>query len=320
MFVGVFQTRHLMVLLLSTVAISFLLLCGAYMRSLNTPPPDFPLYTSITVTEGMSHREITQILAEKNLVRSIWYTEFVFRFIYSDVFVQTGTYDFPELLSTQGVVASLIDGRNKAPLLQVTFPEGFSVRDFDKYAQQLDPLERVSLTALEGFLFPDTYFITPSTTQTELVEEMQRNYSEKIAPYQEQIRVSGLTEREVIILASIIEREAKDRESKHLVAGILRNRLRDNMPLQVDATFNYILGKTSEELTVTDLAMESPYNTYRNRGLPPTPIANPGIDAIDAVLNPTPSSYVYYLTAPDGTFHYAETFEAHVANKKQYLQ
>jgi UPF0755 protein len=105
-----------------------------------------------------------------------------------------------------------------------------------------------------------------------------------------------------------------------LVSGILQNRLTENLPLQVDATFEYILGKTSAELTLDDLKMESPYNTYTNLGLPPTPIANPGLVAINAVLNPTPSDYFYYLTGSDGNFYYAKDFETHKKNKARYLR
>ena len=91
------------------------------------------------------------------------------------------------------------------------------------------------------------------------------------------------------------------------------------MPLQVDASFDYLLGKTSSELTEDDLAIDSPYNTYSHRGLPPTPISNPGLSSIDAVLNPAQTPFLYYLTADDGTFYYAKTFEEHKRNKQRYL-
>ena len=105
-----------------------------------------------------------------------------------------------------------------------------------------------------------------------------------------------------------------------MVSGILQNRLREDMPLQVDATFHYINGKASHELTVDDLEMDSPFNTYKYVGLPPAPIANPGLESIQAVLSPTETNYFYYLTALDGTFHYAKTFEEHKKNKEKYLR
>ncbi len=149
---------------------------------------------------------------------------------------------------------------------------------------------------------------------------MRREYEEKIAPYRVKIRASAYTEKEIITLASILEREANDEASMGLVAGILLDRLEEKHPLQVDATFEYILGKTSAELTAEDLKLDSPYNTYTNLGLPPTPISNPGLMAIEAVLDPVDSPYFYYLTGDDGTFHYARTFEEHKQNKERYLR
>lgn len=124
---------------------------------------------------------------------------------------------------------------------------------------------------------------------------------------------------DVIIMASILEGEAlpKDRQ---VVAGILWKRLSIGMPLQVDATFRYINGKGTYDLTADDLKIDSPYNTYIHKGLPPGPISNPGIDAISASLNPIPTKYLYYLTEKDGTIHYAKTFTEHIANKNKYLK
>jgi len=123
-----------------------------------------------------------------------------------------------------------------------------------------------------------------------------------------------------LVLASIIEREADSVESKKMVAGILKNRMSINMPLQTDASMEYILDKPLSELTPEDLKKESPYNTYLNFGLPPTPIGNPGLDAILAVLEPTPSDYYYYITGNDGEFYYAKTYAEHLQNIEKYLR
>src|SRR5690606_13234929 len=156
--------------------------------------------------------------------------------------------------------------------------------------------------------------------QEDLIELMQQTFNERMEEYGEDIQNSGLTMNEIVTLASIVEREAGDGDTKPLVAGVLLNRLAIDMPLQVDAVFYYILGKTSAELTKADLRMDSPFNTYINKGLPPTPIANPGLDSILAVLHPIESDYYYYLTAPDGTFHYAATHDEHTTNKARYLR
>jgi UPF0755 protein len=149
---------------------------------------------------------------------------------------------------------------------------------------------------------------------------MEEHYEASIAPLRGTMESRGYTEDEVIILASILEREANDETSMRMVAGILENRLRDDMPLQVDAVFQYYTGKGSSDLTLEDLTTDTPYNTYTNIGLPPQPIGNPGLMAIEAVLNPTPSDYYYYLTGDDGEFYYAKTFEEHKRNKARYLR
>ena len=135
-----------------------------------------------------------------------------------------------------------------------------------------------------------------------------------------QIQASKLSIDEILILASIIEREANTEESQKMISGIFQNRLAINMPLQADASIEYVLDKPLNELTPRDLEIDSPYNTYLNLGLPPTPIGNPGMEAIDAVLNPTKSDYYYYITDENGDFYYAKSYAEHLRNIEQYLR
>lgn len=312
-----------MYLKLSILAVFFvgILLCATYVPNvLNTASANFPVAVDITVREGMSHRGITELMEEKGAVRSSWYLYFVLSQMFGNEFVQAGTYRFDTPLTTHEVAQMLIEG-SAEPLVSVTFPEGFSVKNMLTY---LPESLKNSLLLLandsEGYLFPDTYFITKDTTFEELLTRMRATFDKKLSLHDEAIKNSTLTKEEIVTLASIVEREAKNGESKKMVAGVLLNRLAINMPLQVDATFDYIIGKTSAELTLDDLAMDSPYNTYKYLGLPPTPISNPGMESILAVLEPTESEYLYYLTANDGTFHYAKTFEEHKVNKERYLR
>jgi UPF0755 protein len=172
----------------------------------------------------------------------------------------------------------------------------------------------------EGKLFPETYFIPPTYTEQELLDLMLQTFETSVAPLQEQIDASELSLDEILILASIIEREANTVESMGLVSSVLQNRLESDMLLQADASIEYVLDKPLSELTPEDLEIDSPYNTYRYTGLPPTPIGNPGLDAIAAVLEPTPSDYYYYITDAEGVFHFAETYEEHLRNIEQYLR
>lgn len=300
-------------------ALSLFALASAYV--LNSPPQNFPIETDFIVHEGSSVREIGYSLKESGYIRSTLFFRLLVRGASEKTIIQAGSYRFTEPYSTQEVIKALKSGTSRSPLLALTFPEGFSIYDIREYTKDIfQSIYIESYLQYEGFLFPDTYYVTGTETLDELISRMRTEYEEKIAPYREQIAASGKSEREIIILASILEREANDEESMGMVSGILNNRLEVSVPLQVDAVFEYILGKTSEELTLSDLALDSPYNTYTNKGLPPTPIANPGLMAIEAALNPTPSAYFYYLTGADGTFHYAKDFEGHKINKERYLR
>lgn len=171
----------------------------------------------------------------------------------------------------------------------------------------------------EGYLFPDTYFFPPTAKPDEVIDRMEANFNEKIKSLEPDIEKSGKSLKEVIVMASILEGEARGLEAQKIVSGILWKRIAIGMPLQVDATFKYINGKDSFTLSYADLKEDSPYNTYTNKGLPPGPINNPGFDAIRAAVNPTKTDYLYFLTGNDGQMYYAKTFEQHKLNKSKYL-
>ena len=149
---------------------------------------------------------------------------------------------------------------------------------------------------------------------------LSNKYNEEIKLLETKISAQSLSLDEIIVLASIIEREANTPESKHLVSGILQNRLAEGMYLQVDASLEYVLDKPLSELTPEDLKIDSPYNTYLYKGLPPTPIGNPGLESIMAVLEPAQSDYFFYITDTDGEFYYAKNFEEHRKNVAKYLR
>jgi len=163
----------------------------------------------------------------------------------------------------------------------------------------------------EGYLFPDTYFIEPGTEVSIIISRLRENFEERTKDL-------GLT-REHIIMASLIEKEANTPEDRRLVSGILWNRLEKGMRLQVDATFGYTRGIPGYVPTGSDPDIDSPYNTYLNAGLPAGPITNPGLDSLEASLNPTSTSYLYYLTGRDGLMYYANTFEEHKRNRERFL-
>jgi len=288
---------------------------------LNSPTHDFPVQTDIEISEGISHKQIAEKLKNDNVVRSSLYFYFKLKNTYPEAFIKAGTYNFDNELSTIDVLGHIVNGTAQSSSTKVTLSEGFRTRDL--YTIMPSLTEDIALEQLElneGYLFPDTYFIPKAISYEKFIDILKENFKKKLNVYSDEIMASGLSLDEVIILASIIEREAKDLESKKIVSGILQSRLEIGMPLQVDAVFNYILDKRSDELTQDDLFLDSPYNTYRQKGLPPTPISNPGIDSIEAVFHPIETENLYYLTASDGTFYYAVTFDEHKENKNNFLQ
>ena len=147
---------------------------------------------------------------------------------------------------------------------------------------------------------------------------MNNNFNEKIASTPS-IATSTFKLKDIIIMASLVELEARTTESRKIIAGILWKRLSLGMPLQVDSVFLYINGKNTYELTTMDLKIKSPYNTYLYKGLPRGPIGNPGLDALQSTVDPTKTKYLYFLSSHDGAMHYAKTFEEHKRNREKYL-
>jgi len=315
--------KGLSVFALLVVCISLILV--VYIRLQFNPPEGFTQTIAFEIAPGMSVRDISKAAASQGVVRSELLLYSILTYSYDPTNIYAGTYIFTEPTSVFGVAKKLADKDIEKNLVRVTIPEGIrltqiaeiantALPDFDEYTYLLNTSE------LEGYLFPETYFVPESFTAADFITLQQKTYEEALTPLREDIKASTLTEYETLILASIVEREANDTKSMKMVAGILLNRLHINMALQADASIEYILDKPLSELTSEDLKIDSPYNTYLNPGLVPTPIGNPGIMAIEAVVYPTPSDNFFYITAPDGTFHYAETFAEHNRNIQLYLR
>ncbi|PJE73950.1 MAG: endolytic transglycosylase MltG, partial [Candidatus Terrybacteria bacterium CG10_big_fil_rev_8_21_14_0_10_41_10] len=209
-------------------------------------------------------------------------------------------------------------------ILQDSFA-GFNKGEFLKLAKNSiffdNDIRDEPFDSLEGFLFPDTYLFLPEAENSQIISEMRRNFNSKMAPdIKERIRERGLSVYDVITMASLVEEEAREPDTRRMVSGILWKRLSAGMALQVDAVFPYIMGKNTFEITLDDLKVDSPYNTYLYSGLPKGPISNPGLDSILAAVYPKDSDYWYYLSDKEGNMHYAKTFEEHKANKEKYLR
>jgi len=217
---------------------------------------------------------------------------------------------------TLDIWVTLIEGTRKEEIAQIISQNlGIPETEFLKYAK-------------EGYLFPDTYLLPKDATPESIVKILENNFNKKFSTeLQQKAKAKGLSPTETIILASLVEREAKLSEDRQLVASVILNRFKTEMKLDIDATIQYTLGYQPEEktwwkkvLTTDDLAIDSPYNTYKNKGLPPTPICNPGLAAIQAITNAPETDYFYYLSDKKGKIHYAVTLEEHNENVRKYLE
>lgn len=288
-------------------------------------PVDFPTGEAIEVKAGSGVRAVAELLESKHVVHSKYFLYAVVWWTHDPKAIKASTYVFPKPITVYEVAGKLMTGDFTSNLIHFIHREGERATEIAANAklvlENFDSATFLQLAIpLEGKLFPDTYLIPPEYTAAELVTTMTEAYEKNVATLRPAINASTLTENQVITLASIIEREANSPDSMNMVSGILQNRLRIGMALQTDASIEYILNKPLQELTAADLEVDSPYNTYSHTELPPTPIGNPGLTAITAVLKPTSSEYLYYITDSAGTFHYAKTFDEHKRNVSTYLK
>lgn len=303
------------------LVLSLLFLLPYVAQQYDLPTKTFPVGQDIKVETGSSIQGIARKFEALGIIRSQWYFRYLFKTQFEDMHILAGTYYFEKPYSTTELITILIKGDQQSPDLTSTFPEGFRAQDLYKFLPKSFPHDTtIDLESYEGHLFPDTYNFKSDASTTNVIEILTKNFEIKTQKFKEREQPTNLSFEDVIILASIIEREAKDPDSMKKVSGILQKRLALGMPLQVDATFDYLFNVTSNEVTEAHLDSDSPYNTYVHTGLPPTPIANPGLESIRAVYEPELTDYLYYLTAPDGTFYYAKTFDAHKVNKERYLR
>lgn len=307
------------------VAMGMVLLGCILVWWLARPPAAFPRSDAVVIPRGLGASAIADLMKEHQVVRSAPFLYLVLLWRHDPSSIQAGTFLFDRPLSVFQVADRITTLGATEDLVQLTLPEGYTIKEFAGLASAVLPdFDAAAFinaaSSSEGYLFPDTYYLPADFTAAELLALQQETYAQKTAPLQEIMNQHPLGEAGVITLASLLEREANTPESMKMIAGILENRLREGMRLQIDASLEYVLDRPLHTLEAADLEIDSPYNTYRNDGLPPTPIGNPGLQAIEAVLDPTLSDYFYYLTDTDGNFHYAKTFDEHRANIAKYLK
>ena len=297
------------------------------------PMSDSATRVSVTIPRGTSVHKISEILEEKELIQDA----FTFRLYarkhkLTDKF-QAGEYVILRNL-TYAEIAEIIQ-TGKTAEIRVTIPEGSTIKQIDDILASKSVITAGSFTecaqtchfsglpsSLEGYLFPSTYFVNTSNfSSKQFISRLHNTFTSQLSDHQDAIKASGRTLDEIVIMASMIEREAfgDNYEEKQKIAGVLWKRLDERIHLGVDATTRYELNEWKRPLYTEDFAQKTPYNTRKNYGLPPTAISNPGIDSLRAAIYPVETEFYYYLHDRSGQIHFGRDLEHHNRNKAKYL-
>lgn len=290
---------------------------------------------AVVVPKGATGRDVGRLLAEEGLLEYEGFFRLALELDARDSVIQHGVYDLPRGYSAMQLLDELYAGPDRhldANRVRITIPEGLTIvqmaamfedpEAFKAAARAPALIEQVGIQAnsLEGFLMPDTYFFDETPTARALVTRMagqfQKVYGELMAAIP---GAAQYDKRRVVTVASLVEEEARVARERPLVAAVVYNRLDRNMPLQMDATLQYALGKYGQRMLDSDLQVDSPYNTYKYPGLPPGPISNPGEDSLRAALLPADEDYLYFVSNADGKTHtFSKTLDEHNRALAQY--
>jgi len=289
------------------------------------------------IKEGQGVLEIVDSLQKEGFLGNKWVILGYLKLKGTGKNLKAGVYLLKKDQRPVDILEEIFSG--KTALKKVTILEGWNTKEIADYLDKrglvgkqnfLDTLKRENWKydflensqSLEGFLFPDTYYISYNASSEEIIKKMLDNFDKKLTPsLKEEIKKQGKSLSEIITLASIVEKEVLKEEDKKIVAGIFWKRISLGMPLEADSTVNYITGKNSSAPTIADTKVNSLYNTYLNKGLPPTPISNPSLPSILAAIYPTDSPYLFFINRQDTKETiFSKTYEEHLANKEKYLK
>lgn len=329
------RTRRWVLILVVAVAVLLAGLAGgAWWVQRQIDPPGAPGdEVAITVADGMSISDIGELLGDEGVVASSRVFRLYTRFKGIGP-VQAGDYTLRRNESMRTVIDVLEAGPATAEPMRLTVPEGFTIAQVAGRVDELGDLSGARFlelaesgtirsryqapgVGLEGFLLPETYFFEPDEDEEAVLRRMVELFDERASAAGIEAGAArlGLTPFEVVVVASLVEREARVASERPTVAEVIYNRLDADMLLQVDATIQYALGEQRESLRLSDLEIDSPYNTYKHAGLPPGPIASPGLATLEAALDPAEHDFLYYVLAEaDGRHAFATTLEEHNRN------
>jgi len=336
--------KKILILIITLLLLIFAILAITFVFKI-TSTPKFTDEKEFIVQPGETLKQITKNLKNQNLINSKFYFELYLYLKGERSEVQAGTYNISasNIITlakklTRGdadneIEIKIIEGWNLKEIAQKLVDqkliknqnEFLNLTLLNNYKNNYNFLSsapnNTSLT-LEGFIFPDTYRVYKNSTLDEIILKTLNNFDEKLtSSFRTEITAQNKNLYEIITIASIIEMEVPHEEDRKIVSGILWKRLENNMPLQVDSTLKYVIGKKgSNALTYAELKTDSPYNTYKYKGLPPTPICNPGSSAIRSAIYPKNSDYWFYLSDKEGNTIFSKTGDEHETNVEKYLR
>lgn len=325
------RKRATLVLKLLLLIISVLSIVFIYVFSETRPVSSQYKSVAFKIVNGESVSAIASNLEKNNIIRSSLAFKLFYYFGGRKELIN-GSY----LLSPNMSIDSIIDltSGGKTTKIKITLLEGKRANDlikqlsiatnidFDILKQEFitntsSPIvnSRIDKNSIEGYIFPDTYIFDFNTSPQDIVTQIYNNTQDKLSGLN--LSKSALSLNQILILASIVEKEASSTIDRKMVSQVFLNRLKIDMPLQSDVTVDYVTG---HNITLPkDINIDSAFNTYKNKGLPPTPICSPGLTAIEAVISPTPNDYIFFLADKNGVVHYAKTLDIHNNNINMYL-
>jgi UPF0755 protein len=315
---------------LSLLLIFFIFLYWLLFR----PPSETSLTKVITIKKGMYLKKISTMLEQEGIIRNRHFFIGMATLLGKRAEIRAGEYEFHTRMLPLEVLDVLVKGQVKRHL--VTIPEGYTLSQIAQYLEDLDIVEKEAflqkasspafvasldlappnqgdtVSTLEGYLFPNTYHLIKEMAPEEVVKMMVHQFKKVFGPeLRSRASQMGISQREVVILASIIEKETPLSEERPLISAVFHNRLKNKIPLQSDPTVIYGIKNFNGNLTKEDLLRPTPYNTYLKSGLPPTPICNPGKESILAALYPAPVPYFYFVSKNDGSHYFSSNIEDH---------
>ena len=336
-------------LVLVIVIIVPVIVAISYIHNVSSPLSANDKEYLVTIAKGENIDIISQKLVDAKIIKSAFYFKLYSRLHGLSAQIKAGSYSLSSALSPAKIIGILTQGDVVNREREIKIIPGWNLQDIENYLIKnniisIEDFKKISSlkvgewnlgfdkpaflndapagAGLEGYLFPDTYRIFADAKAEDIVHKLLVNFNDKLT---EQMRVDiasqGKSIYDVITMASIIEKEVNNLEDMEIVSGIFWKRVDNNYPLESCATLAYILGENKKQYSLEDTQIDSSYNTYRNKGLPPGPICNPGLAAIKAAVYPKASPYHYFLSRFDtGETVFSKTYEEHLQNKAKYLK